>query len=314
MIVEPIWQSHITDIERREISPGKPSLLPDHPDALVIGGGLIGLWIAYFLAKKQAGRVLVVEQGELASGSSRANGGGVFAGQQRAEFPPAFRELGLASRELYAEIAEEDWADFDWSRNGSLAIAPTEFPCSMREYAQQECELSRVVKRLTAGELRALEPALADHVAEGIYYPEDAVVNPLRVALSLIRILRSMNVTLATGVRVTGFETRSRRILRVTTTAEDLHPGVVVLTTGWSADQLTEKLDVRVPVQPAKGQMLASPPLNWRLNTNLLGTQLLRQLPTGELITGGTVEFMGEDYEPSEANTDSIAARARRYC
>jgi glycine/D-amino acid oxidase-like deaminating enzyme len=255
---------------------------------------------------------LLVDARELAAGASGANGGGLFAGQQRAEFPSAFREFGLASRELYADLSEQPWAEFSWKRSGSLAIAPSEFSCSMREYVQQECDLARAAEYLTGGELRSLEPALSEDVKEGVFYADDGVVDPLRVALSLIRVLRTMGAILATDVRVTDFDATSNRIARVSTTVGDIYPGTTVLASGWSIGRLAEQCGARVPVQPAKGQLLATPPVDWRLNTNLLGTQLLRQLPSGEFVTGGTIEFVGEDYESTTANSQRITTTARQ--
>jgi len=312
MIVEPVWQSLISDDERQLLSPGVPDALPARPDILIVGGGVVGLSIAWSLAEREAGSVLLVEQADLASGASGVNGGGLFAGQIRREFPPVYRELGLTSREIHANWADQDWADFEWNRNGSLAISADEFPCPMQEYVTLENADGCSAEYLTGDELREIEPALNDEITEAVYYRDDATLNPLRLSASLARAVSSSDVTLATSVRVEMLKTHGNRVEHVATTAGEVRPGTVILTTGWSAGRLIEPLGFRLPLQPAKGQLLATGPLEWHLETNLLGTQLLRQLPTNEIVTGGSIEFVGEDYEPRETITQEIAETARR--
>lgn len=332
MIIEPIWQSLLSETERRSLSPGVPAAWPKRPDVLIVGGGLIGLSTAWFLSKLGAGGVLLVEQASLAGGASGANGGGIFAGSWRADFPPAFRELGFAGRELLAGWAEEEWADFDWMRNGSLAVAGHDFaPASrepvserpvpssespvlrtMEDYVRQERQHGRGAELVAGPELRKIEPALDPAFTEGIYYPDDASLNPLRLAASLVRAMQKIDVALASGVRVQDLKSDGGRIVSVKTSEGDVAPGSVVFTGGWSAGRLLEKFGIHVPLGPAKGQLLATAPLDWRLTTNLLGTHLLRQLPTGEVIAGGTIEFVGESYEPTDAATDEIVRFAHK--
>jgi len=312
MIVEPIWRSLLTESERAELRPGVPSPLPMRPDVLIVGGGLVGLSIACFLAEQQAGRILVVEQGDLACGASGANGGGIFPGPMRADFPAEFRKIGMASRDIFDEWSEQDWADFHWRRNGALAIATDEFPCPLAEHSAHERELGRRAEYLSGRQLHELEPALAADVEEAVYYPDDGQLNPLRLALCLNRRLRQLGVVIATSLRVERLKAHSGRIVQADTSDGTIHPGTVVLTAGWAARQLAEPLGVPLPLQPAKGHILATGPLNWQMQTNVLGSQLFRQLPSGELITGGTIEFIGESYEPTENITDNISEVAVR--
>ena len=312
MIVETIWEALLSEHERLALEPGVPVSLPRRPDVLVIGGGIVGIAIAYFLAGRKAGQIVLVEQGALASGATRANAGGIFPGQQGAHLPPAFRALGLASTRLYTELSEEDWAHFDWRQSGSLAVSAERFACPMSEYAAQEKAAGRIVEYLTGSAVRELEPALSPDIAEGIYYPQDGRLNPLRTTLSFAAAARDLGATFATGVRVEGFETDSGRIQRVKTTAGDFDPGTVVLATGWSAPQLAEALGLSLPVEPVKGQMLATEPADFELRAAVNSTQAMMQLPSGEIIAGGTVEYLGEDYEPTQPIMDKIVTEARR--
>ena len=312
MIIQPIWQSLLSDSQRRALSPGVPVPLPERPDVLIVGGGGVGLCIAYFLAKASVGEVLVVEQGDLASGASGANGGGIFAGQQRANFPAEYRELGLASRELYAQWAEEGWAELQWRRSGSLAIQASDFSGSMAEYVRRERDIGRAAEHVTGGRLRELESVLAPDVTEGVYYPDDGRLNPLGTAISLAAEIQKLGVTIATGVRVDDIKSNGGRVVQVLTTAGEVQPGTLVITTGSAAGKLGRQLGATIPMQPAKGQLLATEPLPWRMNTNVVGEYLLSQLPGGELISGGNIELGSESTEPSDEIAAQITTAARR--
>ncbi|MEE3371143.1 MAG: FAD-dependent oxidoreductase [Planctomycetota bacterium] len=311
MTYRPIWETLLDPVHRQELRPGHDGL-PPRPDVLVVGGGIVGLSIALELSQRSAGQVLLVEQDELAGGASRANGGGLFAGQMRTTFPDAFRTLGLESREMYATWAEEDWADFDWRRGGSLAVPPDEFPLPLPEYAAAEQAAGRGAELITGSALRELEPALADSVEAGLYYAEDATLNPLKLAVSLTRELTRRKVRLATGVRAVRLQPATSRIDAVETTAGEIRPGQLILTTGWSAAELLSPLGIEVPLAPAKGQALASAPLAPLLGQNVMSGQLQRQLPSGHVIAGGTVEWVGPDREITTAATQAVLEIARQ--
>ena len=311
MMQRPIWETLLDSAQRQELSPGHEGL-PPRPDVLIVGGGIVGLSIALELSRRGAGQVLLVEQDELAAGASRANGGGLFAGQMRSTFPAAFRALGVESRDMFAAWAEEDWADFDWRRGGSLAVPPDEFPLPLSEYAAAEQAAGRGAELLTGSALRECEPALAESVEAGLYYAEDATLNPLRLAVALTRELTRRDVRLATGVHVARLQGGAGRIDTVETTAGAICPGQLILTTGWSAAKLLMPLGIEVPLAPAKGQALASVPLPPLLGQNVMSGQLQRQLPTGHVIAGGTVEYVGPDREITTSATQTVLAFARQ--
>lgn len=309
---ESIWLATLTDDERRALRPGVADAIPRTPDVAILGGGIVGLAIAHFLTESRVGSVVVLEQQGLASGASSANAGGIFPGQQGAHLPAAFRELGLASMRLYAEMADATWADFAWRRTGSLALASERFTEPLADYVAAEQARGRRVEYVDGRGLRQLEPALSPKCDEGIYYPDDGRLHPVRTALSFARSAQSAGAVVATGVRVEGFEVSAGRVVRLQTTEGDFEPGAVVLATGWSAPELADLMGFALPVEPAKGQMLATAPTAQRIATNVSSTLVVLQLPTGEVLAGGTVEYVGPDLEPTRAVTKRIAAEARR--
>ena len=312
MKTEPIWLATLTDDERRALRPGVDGSLPRRPDVLVVGGGIVGLALAHFLARRDTLSVLVVEKGDLASGASGANAGGIFPGQQGAHLPPAFRELGLASMRLYRDMAEEDWADFGWRQSGSLALPSERFEGPLADYVAAEQSRGRKVEYVQGAALYEREPALAPVFDEAIYFPEDGRLHPVRTALSFARSAREAGTTIATGVCVEGFEIASGRVRRAHTSHGDLEPGTVIVATGWAAPELTGQLGFALPVEPVKGQMIATAPVAPHIKSNVSSTLVMLQLPSGEVLAGGTVEHVGPDCEPTQPVIDRIVAEATR--
>jgi glycine/D-amino acid oxidase-like deaminating enzyme len=114
----------------------------------------------------------------------------------------------------------------------------------------------------------------------GCWPHDQARVHPLRLAAALAR--RAGNV--ATGVAMTDLEVAGGRIVRVRTSAGDLHPGVVVLATGLAPEPW-----VRVPQRLVKGHLIATEPVGFGLVCGLHSPGLgVGSMADGGLLAGGT--------------------------
>jgi len=91
-------------------------------DVVVIGGGVIGCAVAYYLAKRGA-RVTVVERFGIGNGSSAANTGSINMATKK---PGIALSLGMASQRLYGGLAQELGRDLEYTITGKLIAAETE--------------------------------------------------------------------------------------------------------------------------------------------------------------------------------------------
>src|SRR5512136_928870 len=90
-------------------------------DAVVIGGGVIGLSIAYYLALKKAGRIVVFEKGQLGEGSTSRCVGGI-----RTQFSTEINiSFSLESLKIFDQFREEFGVDPEFKRIGYLFLATT---------------------------------------------------------------------------------------------------------------------------------------------------------------------------------------------
>jgi len=309
---ESIWTRLLQPEERAFLAPGIPSDLNHTPDVLILGGGIIGLSIARYISHEHSLRTVLLEQNTLASGATSANAGGIFAGQQHASLPASFRDLGIASRDLYFRWSSEPWADFKLRKTGSLSIASERFSEGMSTYAEQECSSKRNAQHVDSQMLRRLFPLLNNEITEAIHYPDDGHLNPLKTALSFARASYDGGVQLTTGVTVHSLEISRTSLQRVVTNTGDFHPGTLIVCGGWNTAQLNKDLKISLPISPVKGQLMATDPVPFSLQSSISGKQVLIQLADRRILAGGTVEHVGENYEVNSELSHSIMREAVR--
>tara|TARA_B100001750_G_C15476612_1_gene582850 strand:+ start:108 stop:1304 length:1197 start_codon:yes stop_codon:yes gene_type:complete len=309
---ESIWTRLLEPEEQSFLAPGIPSDLNHTPDVLILGGGIIGLSIARYISHEHSLRTVLLEQNTLASGATSANAGGIFAGQQHASLPASFRNLGIASRDLYFRWSSEAWADFELRKTGSLSIASERFSEGMSTYTEQECSSQRNAQHLDSQTLRQLFPLMSNEIKEAIYYPDDGHLNPMKTALSFARASYDCGVQLTTGVTVHSLQTSRASLQCVVTNAGDFYPGTLIVCGGWNTAQLTRDLNISLPITPAKGQLMATDPVPFSLQCSISGRQVLIQLSDRRILAGGTVEHVGENYEVNSELSHTIRQEAVR--
>jgi glycine oxidase len=275
-------------------------------EVLVVGGGIIGLAVAW-RARRSGHAVALVERGELASGASRV-AAGMLAPVAEAEYGGEGRELlalGLASRERWPDfahaLAAASGLDPGLRRGGTLMVARDRDAAEglERELAFRE-RLGFAVRRLRPSEARALEPALAPSVRLALELPDDLSVDPRRVTAALgvaaaragvaVHERRAVARLLVQSGRVTGVELAGGERLRA--------ERVVVAAGAWSGTIAGLPAGAGVPVRPVKGQILR---LRDPAGPGLLGHVVRFQggylVPRGDgrYVLGATMEERGFD-------------------
>ncbi len=288
-------------------------------DVLVIGGGVIGLSIAW-RARERGMSVIVLERDALGGGTSRV-AAGMLAPVAEAEFGEAGRralELGLRSAAIWAAFAEQLGAasgvDVGLLATGTLVLARDEDEArELRRQIEFRDSLGLRTEQLLPSEARHREPALAPAMRLALCAPDDHSVDP-RALLSALRVAcENVGVQLREHAPVARVESVGERVGGVTlASGEKLAAGQIVLAAGAWSGALYGVPDP-VPVRPVRGQLLR---LRDPAGPGLLGTVVRFEggyvVPRadGRYVLGATVEERGFDTEPDAGGVYELLREA----
>jgi glycine oxidase len=221
---------------------------------------VIGCSVAYYLRGAGA-EVVLLERGELAGEASGA-AAGLLILPDRATAPGPFRELCVASLDMYREliprIEKESGVDVHCLASGILVTAEAaERVPILRSFAEWQRGQGIAAEWVEGEALRALEPALSPRVLGAVYTADDLNVDPAMVTQAIGRAAQRSGVDVRTQVSVAGFLRRGGQVEGVTTTEGTVKADAFVLAAGPWTGLLASKLGVRLKTPPMRGQMLA---------------------------------------------------------
>lgn len=224
---------------------------------VVIGGGIIGVACAYYLARRGE-PVTLVERGALGMGSTGRSAGGI-----RKQFSTAINvELSLRSGEVWASFDEEFGVDIGYQQHGYLYLA--------RETSTLEA-LERAVslQRDHGIETRLMTPSEAAEVCPGLrtdrflgatYLATDGFADPYLAVQGYAMAARDLGVELRTKTAVTDVLTSGGRVHGIETEDGKIEADTVVNTTGGWLAQVTAMAGVDLPVSPRRRQVAVVAP------------------------------------------------------
>lgn len=224
--------------------------LPDRARVVVIGGGVIGTSVAYHLTKLGYTDVVLVEQGQLSSGTTWHAAG--LVGQLRAS--ESGTRLVQYSTQLYAELEAETGLTAGYRQCGGVTVARTEdrmiqlkrTAASAAAY-QLQCEL------LTPAQALERYPVMrVDDLVGAIWLPNDGRANPADLTLALAKGARMRGCRVFERTRVLGIDVIDGRVSGVRTDKGDVETEIVVNCAGQWAKQVGAMAGVNVPLHSAE--------------------------------------------------------------
>ena len=288
-------------------------------DAVVVGGGVVGLSAARELARRGLS-VALTERGHVGAEASWA-AGGMLAPQSEAERADAFFRLACAARDLYPDLAaalrEETGVDIELDQTGTLYVALTDADAAECEHRYSwQSRAGLAVEQLTGDEARALEPNVSPRAVAALRFPSDWQVESRRLVAALALSARRAGVriyehteasSILTSVagRVRGIET-SRGTLEADAVVVACGAWTSLLSAGDEAGAVAAATAAVPRVEPVRGQMLcyemgAAAPFVRHVVYSPRGYLVPRR--DGRLLAGSTTERVGFD--------KSVTARGR---
>jgi 4-methylaminobutanoate oxidase (formaldehyde-forming) len=225
----------------------------------VIGGGVGGASIAYWLSRLGWSDVVLVERAELTSGSTFHSAG--LVGQLRGSL--SLTKMMMRSVDLYRSLGSETGLDTGWHEVGSLRLASSEERMQeLRRQAGWAKTFGLPMELIPADQALELFPAMStEGVLGAAYLPTDGYVDPSELTLALAAGARSRGVEVMTGTRVTGIDVERGRVLGVQTSAGPIACEVVVNAGGMFAGEIGRMAGVTVPIVPMAHEYLITKPM-----------------------------------------------------
>jgi sarcosine oxidase subunit beta len=227
-------------------------------DVVVVGGGIVGVACAYYLARAGQ-RVTLVEKDLIASGASGRNGGHLSP-----TIDGGWAPLARLALDTWPELADEIDGPTEYCRAGGLYILIAHDPIEPVERLAYRRERGFVAELVSAEDCRKLLPGLTADIKGGVLSPRHGQVNPFLTARSLAHTAEQLGVRFLVRTEVTSVLVRNDAVEGVQTTAGRLAAPVVVNAAGPWAAELARMVGIDCPVTPRRIQILLSerlPPL-----------------------------------------------------
>ncbi len=311
-------------------------------DVVVVGGGVIGCAVAYYVSKR-GHRVTLVDLPKRGRATSASAGGlwplgesvglgyGVIFYKALAgmgtlpdgvhgpgQLPRSFLDFALRSNAMFpglaGELREVTGIDFEFERTSLLFLMYDEGDVTFAKPLWERCPCGKeLTEWLTPEELAKAEPAVTREVRGALRFHGDDQVNPYRLADAFRTGARNLGATILTHTEVTGLRIESGRVVGIDTVAGPVACNLVVNAAGAWAPDIGRMVGLEIPVRPVRGQIIGTETLPKVLSACLSTTDCyLAQKGHGEVIIGSTTEEVGFEVGTTPEALKTLSAGALR--
>lgn len=223
----------------------------NHAEVVIIGGGIVGCSIAYYIAKSGIDCMLI-EKNDLASGTSSKCDGNVSI----VDKDPGFdSQMSMLSQELIAELQEELDLPFEYRALGSILVCDNEDEAeAAKEWVNTQNEGGLKFNFLENADIRQESPYFAHDIPGGLECETDSLINPYLFCYSLIDKAKQYGLKVQTQAEVTAIS--KKEDFSIETTSGTFTAKKVVNAAGVWAPFIGEMLDLDIPIIPRKGHIM----------------------------------------------------------
>jgi glycine/D-amino acid oxidase-like deaminating enzyme len=260
-----------------ETSPNPPA----RADVVVIGGGIIGVFTAYYLARRGL-TVALVEKGRIGAEQSSRNWG--WCRQQNRDA----RELPMATKslELWDQFAADTGEDTGFKRCGLLYLSDDEAQIAgwaqWREFAKTTGVTTHMLSGREASERGG---ATGRAWKAGVFSPSDGTADPAKAAPAVAAAVMKLGGTVHQNCAARGIELEGGRVSGVVTEAGTIKTRIAVLAGGAWASSFCNQLGVRFPVATVRQSIVRLSPVEQQLPAALTSPRVaITRRPDGHYV------------------------------
>ena len=270
--------------------------LRNHYDVVIIGAGIHGLAISYYLCKRGIRNVAVLERFYLGAGNSGRNTAILRSNYRTPEGIPFYDE----SIKIWENLSSELDFNLLFSQEGHLTVAHTDVAMNgLRVRADANCLLGVNSRLVDPSEIKKMVPAIDISrdvrypILGGLYHPPGGIIRHDAVVWAYARAANRLGAEIHTRTAVIGISRKNGRIESVQTTQGNIKTGVVVnATSGWCTT-IARMVGVSLPVTSHPLQACVTEPLKPFLNKVVVSANLhvyVNQSDRGELVLGSEID------------------------
>lgn len=310
--------------------------ITEKAEVVVIGGGVIGTSITYYLSKEGMD-VTLVERGDIASGTSGGCEGNVMAQDHEPGFDS---NMTVESNKLYQELVRELDDDFQYHQPGSIFLIESEEEWDfMQNRLQKQKAVGLPVRMIGRDELRECEPNLASNLLGAVECTFTASVQPMYLALALVRAAKKLGTRIKTFTEARQIKLDScHKIKSVITSQGEIKTSIVVNAAGAWAPEIGKMVGLDIPIVPRRGQLAITEPIAPIASLKMSETRYiaakfhpelaknagedmvkygvaftLEPRMDGNILIGSSREFVGYDIRTTYQVISAIVKRAIRF-
>ncbi len=285
-------------------------------DVIIVGGGVIGCAIAYFLRKLHVD-VTLLERGEIGGQASGA-AAGLLAPLGPLPGPGPFADLVLAGfsclSSLIPELEESSGIRMGYEQTGALrTVRNPKRVAHLRKRLSSWQPLGLQLHWLSGEEARQREPLLTPDICAAIYAPEESQIQASCVVQAFAHAAHRLGANIYHHQEIRRFITQDAKVIGVDTVqGETLTCNQIIIASGAWAAQCGAWLNVTLPIHPLHGQLLSLPQTPLPLKHIVFG-EAAYLVPRGNtILVGATREEMGFDLNVTEQGTSWLYSTATR--
>lgn len=198
-------------------------------DAVVIGGGIMGVSVAHFLAKKRFGKVVLLEKQHLASASTGSSAGNIRTSYSN----PLTIKLALRALEMFENDRDELGGDSGFRQTGMMVLMEESDLDAGMHVLNEETKLDTGSRRVSTEEIRELAPQFdLVGIIAGTYQERGGYADPLKTTRSLATSAQQWGLVVCEGAAATGLKTINGKVKGVEISGGYIETPVVVNAAG----------------------------------------------------------------------------------